>query len=229
VKALAVLVVLTAIANAEPNEYLQRAHAAAAHGDCARVIEIGTLVRELDAAYYRATFVGDREVAACIAAAPSDRVAPTPPLPPLSPTRVAAEVVVGGALAAPVSLLGALVGYEALGGGLLGAYGAGGGLLVAWSLAAPIGVYVVGSSGDETGSYLAAQAGAIVGGAGGIGAMYATHGNGVGIAIALVAPVVGATVGFNLTRKLAPATEVALHPHLDVTRDHAIAGLGGTF
>jgi hypothetical protein len=227
-KALAILVVLTTVAAAAPSDYLQRAHAAAEHGDCARVIEISTLVRESDAAYYRATFVADREVAACLVAAP-EHVAAAQPLPPLSPGRVTAEVVVGGVLAAPVSLLGALVGYEALGGGLLGAYGAGGGVLVAWTLAAPIGVYVVGSSGNQSGSFLAAEAGAIVGGAGGIGALYATHGNAAGIAIALGAPIVGATVGFNLTRRMAPATEVAWHPHLDVTRDHAIAGLGGTF
>src|SRR5258706_14502646 len=111
-KALAILVMLTAIAAAEPREYLQRAHAAAEQGDCARVVEIGALVREADPAYYSATFVGDREVAACLVATP-ERIAAAQPLPPLSPRRAAAAVVVGGVLAAPASRWGAPLGSRA--------------------------------------------------------------------------------------------------------------------
>ena len=206
-----------------------RAHAAAEQGNCARVVELGDFLRETDPEVYRTAFVTDHGIARCLATeAAAPRSEPLP-LRPLSPGKLVGEVGVGAVLGAPCALLGAVVGFEIGGGGLLGAYGIGGGILAGWTIGVPLGVYAVGSTGGETGSLATTEVGGLLGGAAGIGVLYAAHGEGPAIAAAIVAPIAGAIIGFNLTREPKPPETIAWMPSFAIERDGAVLGLAGRF
>lgn len=143
--------------------------------------------------------------------------------PPLSGGRITGEILVGG--------VGGIVG--GLGGGFIGAGVAGegypeelvGGIIggsIGYTLGCSIGVYLVGNIGNETGDFLATLGGGILGGLAGIFAITAIIKdleNGavrlvVRVAVALVGPPIGATIGFNLTRryKSPPASDSQMSP-----------------
>jgi hypothetical protein len=128
--------------------------------------------------------------------------------PPLSGGRLGGEFLLGAAAGIGGGFLGAVIGvgvtkdgcegedWCGLGGAIVGGY-------IGAVLAPPMAVYLVGASGDQTGSVGATFGGALLGGAvglaAGIGVGRANTELGVGVAMA--GPVVGAMVGFNLSRR----------------------------
>lgn len=119
--------------------------------------------------------------------------------PPLSPGRVVGQLAAG--------VLGGAVGALALGLGLSAASrdadngwgelaGAVVGVVVGYPIGATGGVYLAGRSGRQTGSGLATFAGSVVGALAGAALAEQTE----GISYVALVPI-GATVGFNLTRR----------------------------
>jgi hypothetical protein len=129
--------------------------------------------------------------------------------PPLSGGRLGGEILLGGAAGIGGGFLGAVIGAGmtknncqqgqdlcGLGGAIVGGY-------IGAVLAPPLAVYLVGASGDQTGSAGATFGGALLGGAVGLAAGIGVgRENGeLGVAVAMAGPVIGAVVGFNLTRR----------------------------
>jgi hypothetical protein len=87
-----------------------------------------------------------------------------------------------------------------VGGGIIGAE-------IGLVTAAPIGVYLVGSAGDQTGSFAATMLGSFAGGAAGTAIVLtgmATRQDvviGLGAGVAIAAPLIGSVIGFNFTRR----------------------------
>jgi len=213
---------------------LRVAHDAAAHGHCDIASSIGARVAQHDREFYERRFAVDPAIAACsapITAAPVQAVTTRDDTPALAAGHLGGEVLggalggVGGGLA-----LGALffaVNYHdrscsddcrsmfAFVGGYAGL-----------AVAAPVGVMVIGSRGDETGSWGATYAGSAIGAVVGlvaIGAGLAANVSEPLIIAGFAAPVVGAVVGFNLSRryKVAPTVQPA--------SDRAMVGVVGRF
>jgi hypothetical protein len=127
--------------------------------------------------------------------------------PPLSGGRLGGELLLGAAAGVGGGFLGAVIGvgltkdgckgedFCGLGGAIVGGY-------IGAVLAPPMAVYLVGASGDQTGSVGATFGGALLGGAVGLGAGIGIgRANGqLGFAIVMAGPIVGAMVGFNLSR-----------------------------
>ena len=84
-------------------------------------------------------------------------------------------------------------GLEGLGGAILGG-------LIGVTVATPLGVILVGNSGDERGSVAGAFGGAALGTVAGLGAL-ALSGSGTIAVLALGGPAIGATIGFNMSRR----------------------------
>jgi len=154
-----------------------------------------------------------------------------PDTPPLSAGRVTGEAMLGGALGVGGAFAGAMIGYELTSGGCKGEDWCGfGGFLIGGAIggtiAVPLGVYIVGSYGDQTGSLAATVGGAVLGAAVGIPAGIAVgNENGeLGLAVALAGPVVGAIAGFNLTRHYRATAAPAVGSLLQLDRGRL--GLG---
>lgn len=175
--------------------YLRAAHEAAVAGRCAHVRDVVELMRleGLDAKAVVST-----PVLACLVARPREVTADPPDsVPPLSLSRIVGGIAVGtvfaipglyvglyaGAVLSPVRSLEAAI-WSAYAGGVLGV---------------TFGVYAVGVVGNQTGSFGATLAGALVGGVAGIVLTYSA--DGAGALAALVTPYVGALAGFHLTRR----------------------------
>ncbi len=81
-------------------------------------------------------------------------------------------------------------------------------------LGSSIGVYLVGNIGNETGDFLATLGGGILGGLAGIFIFTAIIKDLDNGAVVLVGPPIGATIGFNLTRryKSPPASDSQMSP-----------------
>jgi len=135
--------------------------------------------------------------------------------PPLSGGRITGEILVGG--------VGGIVGW--LGGGFIGAGVAGEGYpgelagffiggSIGYTLGCPIGVYLVGNIGNETGDFLATLGGGILGGLASLFIFTAIIKDLDNGAVVLVGPPIGATIGFNLTRryKSPPASDSQMSP-----------------
>jgi len=81
------------------------------------------------------------------------------------------------------------------------------------TLGSAISVYIYGSSGNETGSFLATLVGSILGAGMGItGAIIFSEAPPLALTVFLICPPIGATIGFNLTHryKSPPASKTAL-------------------
>jgi len=116
--------------------------------------------------------------------------------------------VLGAAAGIGGGFLGAVIGvgltkdscqgqdFCGLGGAIVGGY-------IGATLAPPLVVYAVGAYGDQTGSLAATYGGALLGGALGLaaGIGIGQKNGALGFAVAMAGPVVGSTVGFNLTRR----------------------------
>jgi len=136
--------------------------------------------------------------------------------PPLSGDRIAGEILAGGAGGIAVGFAGMFIGSKLAGCryGLFGRdecspLGAITGGLIGYPLGSAIGVYCVGNIGNETGSCLATLGGSILAlGVLGLGArviLAYTPSDGLSQDLAIyclfASPLIGATIGFNLTRR----------------------------
>jgi hypothetical protein len=143
---------------------------------------------------------------------PPGAIQPTPEVddyadetPPSSGGKLVGEALFGGLLGAGGIIAGAYIGYglETSDGCHSEFCGFGGAILggtIGMTLAVPAGVYVIGSTGGETGSFGATLGGSVLGTLVGIGAVAATQ-NEAGGVIFFAAPLAGAMIGFNATRR----------------------------
>lgn len=152
-----------------------------------------------------------------LASATTAAPAPAPELddgtPRIDELRIVGEVLAGSATGFVGLLMAGGVGFaihQALdpcgtsfcnaGGGIVGAE-------IGLVVAAPIGVYLVGTLGDQTGSFGATMLGSLAGGAAGTAIALtgiATSQEvvmGLGIGVAIAGPLVGSVIGFNFTRR----------------------------
>jgi hypothetical protein len=125
--------------------------------------------------------------------------------PPLSGVRLVGELAVGSLFAVGGGIGGAYLGFGleissgcdgefcGLGGAVLGG-------VAGLTFVTPIGVYLVGSSEGQTGSFAATLGGSALGTLAGIVAVAAADSE-AGVAMLFAGPVVGSMIGFNLTRK----------------------------
>ncbi len=172
---------------------------------------------------------------AVVSSASADDAVPAQPQPvpvakpPLSPGRVFAEVMVGGMLGAVGGVGGIVVGITMEedcddcsfpGIAMVGT-------VVGVSLMSSLGVYAVGVIGPQTGSFGATLGGALVGSLASIGIVAAWRDD-AALLPALAPPIVGAVVGFNLSREL-EAGGLQLAPAVNPTAGGATFGIGGSF
>jgi hypothetical protein len=135
-----------------------------------------------------------------------------PPKPPLTLLTITCELLAGliGAITGVAPILSLL--YQEAQYGELGEFAGLGLFALVWTypfgaLITAVGVYLAGSARNQTGSFWAALAGTALGAAAVFAvAVGAVAGDcsivgGAMFAIALAAPVLGATIGFNLTRR----------------------------
>jgi hypothetical protein len=159
--------------------------------------------------------------------------------PELSVPRLLGEAALGGLFAVGGGFGGAYMGYYLETGGkpcgdLCGFGGFIVGGLVGLAVAPPIGVYLAGSYGDETGSFALALGGSILGTI--VGA-WASHelddANAPGVAVVapiIAGPVLGSMLGFNLTRRYdEPRTNTTWMPVASATAERAMLGIAGEF
>jgi len=121
--------------------------------------------------------------------------------PPLSVGRIVGEILAGGVGGVVVGFVGLVVGINyAFARDLpMGKCNpvVGYAIRIGSVLGSTIGVYVVGNIGNETGSFLATLGGSILGGLVG----WSISGTEAGFVALVFGPPIGATLGFNLTRK----------------------------
>jgi hypothetical protein len=189
-------------------DHTRLAREAARAGRCELVIELSPKVRALDPTFH-GLFVLDPLIAACVnpgalpAAAPETRIVVIERRaePPPSMGRIAGELLLGGLVGAGGALVGLLMGAAICedSGQSCDAWAIGG--AYAGSIAAiPFGVRAAGAIGDQTGSLGATYLGGLLGGAGGL--LMLANGRSSITAVGLVlAPSVGAVIGFNTTRR----------------------------
>lgn len=206
---------------------------AAAHGHCDVVAQVAAQVAQTDHTYYTTTFLGDPTLGYCLGV-PGAR--PPPPkveqpvttttrtlegTPPLDAERVAGEVLLGGTAATVGGIVGVIAGF----GIALGCKGNGcdevvlGGGLVGITAGASFGVCAVGSHDHERGSCGASVAAAAVGTLAGVGIATHLDSNGLRLVTVVAAPVVSATLLYNITRR---------YDVVPVPTSHGLA-LAGTF
>ena len=214
-RAVLLIWLLPAVALAEPSELVRRytvsAIDAARAGNCDISASIGERVKAQDPDYHAQVFVRDAAIAACMSGTPLPQLPPpairvAQPTPPLRGCRVAAELLVGGVLGATGFFLGTGIGHSAgrpdpngssdeanwsyiFAGGAIGA-----------TIGVPIGVWLIGNSKGEQGSFLASMAGTAVGAGLGAAALWYGGDDGLAVFAAIALPVAGGILGFNLTR-----------------------------
>lgn len=116
--------------------------------------------------------------------------------PPLSPLRVGAEFVAGTVVFPPTIMA---VAFSPIGGG---PYDSAGRTVVAFAagtLATSLAVKLIGSAGNETGSFLATLAGTAIGTGLAVAVSSAVQ-HDAAVGTLLLIPI-GATIGFNMTRR----------------------------
>lgn len=136
---------------------------------------------------------------------PSATDIPEDATPPLSVPTIVGELFVGGLFETGGAFAGGFIGYSidtanGCTGFVCGAASIAIGGLTGAALAAPVGVYLVGSTNGETGSFGATLGGSALATLVGLGVFAVTDWSGVGGAVLIAAPTVGATIGFNATR-----------------------------
>lgn len=242
---LPVLLLATRVAQADDDvlvEETRTAHDAAVSGQCDVAMTIAIRIKNVDHNYYTRVVLADPAIAACLAtpairppsltpAAPIDTPA-SDEKPPLSGLRIGGELVVGGLTGAGGVLVGGAAGYALeMSSGCGGEFcGLGGMVIGGWLgmvMTVPVGVYLVGSAGEQTGSLGATYAGSLLGGLVGVGLAALAHDAPVSIPLVVVAPIVGSVLGFNLSRRYKTAVQIT--PTVRTSGDQLMAGLGGRF
>ncbi len=220
------LLVVTTAASARAEvapSQADRARRAAQRGDCELARKLASLVREANAGGYAAL---SRDPALHWCVARPDVEVSSDPL--NGAASVVIETLFGGIIGLPGLVGGGFIGAAA-GGGVLSLYTAGIGAYAGWTLAAPIGVYIAGKHAGYGGSKAATEVGSILGGAGGLLIADRIGNEKLAVIVLLAAPVVGAVIGYNVTRSTKREHALAISPVLDVSHDHTVAGLGGRF
>jgi len=193
--------------------HARTARDAAVSGSCDIVVRLGAQVREIDPTFHDQLFVRDPTIAACLY---PGKVRPPPPRPrftvrevrsdpPASAGRILGEVLLGMVVGTGGALIGGLVGNAACLGGDSGDCdpSLAGGAYLGYVATLPLGVTPAGRSGGQTGSLGAAYLGAAAGGVGGL-LMLASGRENIAILGMVLAPPLGAMVGFNATRRYKP-------------------------
>jgi hypothetical protein len=129
--------------------------------------------------------------------------------PPLSPARLAGEVAVGTLLAFGGGYAGVEFGRASVtcnGADYCGVVEVTVGGFIGLSLLPPVGISLLGSAGDETGSFGVAWVGSVIGTAGSFWAVHELDDHGLHSDLLLYSvlvggPVIGSMIGFNLTRQ----------------------------
>jgi hypothetical protein len=126
---------------------------------------------------------------------------------PLNAGKVAGEILAGGLAGVGIGVVGGIIGvgidmglFDYYMEGLLGAFIGGS---IGYTVGSPLGVYLIGSVGDETGSYLATLGGSILGFAAGVAGAIALDEllDEVAVITFFSGPLIGAVIGFNATQK----------------------------
>lgn len=201
-------------------DFARKAREAAGSGRCGVALELSPKVRELDAAFHDQMFARDPWIAACLdpnAPVPAPALVPAPRIeyvlrevraePPASAKRIVGEIFLGLIVGSSGALVGALLGDGLCIGGdeenssceasLIG------GAYVGAIATIPFGVRAVGNAGNQTGSLGMTYLGSVLGGLGGL--LMLANGRDDITAIGLIlAPPIGATIGFNMTRRYRP-------------------------
>lgn len=192
-------------------DHTRLAREAARAGKCELVAELSPKVRALDPTFH-GLFVLDPLIAACVNPGALPPAAPEAQIvvlerraePPPSVGRLAGELLLGALVGTGGALVGLLMGAAICddGDGSCDAWAIGG--AYAGSVAAiPFGVRAAGSIGDQTGSLGATYLGGLLGGGGGL--LMLANGRSNVTAVGLVlAPTIGAVIGFNSTRRYKP-------------------------
>ena len=254
------VIVLAAPAAAAPGPELdlramqmRTAHDAAVHGHCDVVVQLAHQV-EADTDYYQTTFLADRAIASCVVSgsvppqlqartyaaltAPS-REEPNNEVPPANGGRILGELVLGSLTSAATAYVGARIahgfGTPCMGEGdscdshidaaIPGA-------MVGLVVGAPLGVYLVGTAGDETGSLVMTCAGSLAGTVAGLTLILADSRE-IGtprIVAAAAMPVIGATLGFHVSRRYDSAgAGHAIVPIASSSAGRTVFGVAGSF
>lgn len=209
------------------------AHDAAANGNCQIVVSIGVRMQASAIDYYRTAFLADPAIAACIER-PSQPDSTQREGTSYLPLRIAGELVVGGVLTLGGGIGGLALGAEA-GGDLYcdrdspcneGPLKFG--VTVGAVVAAPLGVYLIGTLGSDTGSFPATALGSLVGVVPGLVVLGVD--DDYAFPFLLSGPLVGAIVGFNLTRRDERDTaSVAAVPMVRIDHGQSTFGIAGAF
>jgi hypothetical protein len=192
-------------------EQARMARDAAHAGHCGVVLELSPQVRAVDPTFHGQLFLLDPQIAACLDPGASRRPAVRSRIvlrnvhaePPVSFGRITGEIFLGMVVGGGGALVGALLGgglcigdqvceRSAIGGAYLGAI-----------LTIPLGVQAVGAIGEETGSAGMTYLGSALGGLGGL-LMLANGRENISILGMVLAPPIGAMIGFNMTRRYRP-------------------------
>jgi hypothetical protein len=155
--------------------------------------------------------------------------------PPLSGGRLLGEAAVGSLFAVGGGIGGAYMGFALetsgdCGGEFCGLGGAILGGVAGLAFVTPIGVYMVGSSGDQTGSLGATIGGSVVGTLVGVAAAAGGEDEDLAVVCLIAGPVLGSMAGFNLTRKYVPGHKAhSWAPVANVSHGKTSFGVVGRF
>lgn len=188
---------------------------AARNGHCAPAVQLSRKLRALDPTFHQ-LFAADPLITACLY--PGSYTIPEPQPhyvlrevrtdPPPSIGRISGEILLGMVVGAGGALIGALLGNAMCIGGS-SSDGSGcddsaiGGAYIGAIATIPIGVRSVGNSGDQTGSLGMTYLGSLIGGVGGL-LMLANGRDNITALGLILAPPLGAVIGFNATRRYRP-------------------------
>ncbi len=196
-------------------DHARTARDAARSGHCVVVHDISKKVRALDPTFHSYLFVYDPLIAACLYPGAFPMRPPELVLrevraePPASVGRISGEILFGMVVGTGGALIGALIGGGLCIGGEESEFDRNcdastiGGAYLGAIATIPLGVRAVGAAGDQTGSLGMTYLGSLIGGVGGL-LMLANGRENVTILGMVLAPPLGAMIGFNMTRRYRP-------------------------
>jgi hypothetical protein len=194
----------------------RKAHELASAGRCRAAVKLSPKVRKLDSQFHSRVFARDPLIAACMDPNAAGGKGIRPDIryvlrevhadPPASGPRIAGEILFGMIVGSSGALVGALIGNAAC---IDGSDGGDceasliGGAYIGAILTIPFGVRAAGTSTTQTGSLGVTFLGSLLGGVGGL-LMLANGRDDITAIGFILAPTIGATIGFNMTRRYKP-------------------------